>query len=144
MRGRWLPIALGVSVLLNVVLALGWLQQIYSEAVLATDTGSSFRRLASERAQLQAMRQHFCPHDAAPTRAALLAWEASARTSETASEPFAKDGLLWIGGGDVGVKLDAHDRLAGICLSQTWQALNDVPLRAYGRAGELCPLEPLC
>ena len=66
------------------------------------------------------------------------------RAPQTASGPFDKDGLLWIGSGDVGVKLDADDRLAGICLSQTWQALDDVPSREFDQAGELCPLEPLC
>lgn len=143
MRIRWLPVLLTVSVAANVGLALGWLGQVVSEGVLASDTESSFRSIASERTQLQAMRAHFCPHDPSPTRAALLQWELDTRSPDRLSDSFDKDGLLWFGVGGVGLKLDAEDRLLGVCLPQTWGLLEDAP-HDLDRAGELCPLEPLC
>lgn len=144
MRIRWLPVVLTISLVANVGLALGWLGQVLSEGVLASDTQSSFRSLAAERAELQSMREHFCPHDPSPTRDALLAWEASVRPSQQLSEPFDKDGLLWLGVDRTGIKFDASDRLAGVCLSRAWFALDHAPLQDEDRAGELCPLEPLC
>ena len=142
MRIRWLPVVLTISLVANVALALGWLEQILSEGVLASDTQSSFRLLAAERAELQSMRDHFCPHNPSPARAELLAWEASVRSAERLSEPFYKDGLLWIRA--AGVKLDAEERPVGVCLPQAWGLLEDAPNRDLDRAGELCPLEPLC
>jgi hypothetical protein len=142
MRIRWLPVVLTISLAANVGLALGWLGQIVSEGVLASDTQSSFRSFAAERAELQSMREHFCPHERSPTRAALLAWEASVRPAEQLSEPFDKDGLLWLRA--TGIKLDAEERVVGVCLPQTWGLLEDVRGHDFDRAGELCPLEPLC
>ena len=144
MRIRWLPVALTISLAANVGLALGWMGQILSEGVLASDTQSSFRLLAAERAELQSMREHFCPHDPSPTRAALLTWEARVRPADRLSAPFDKDGLLWLGAGDTGVKFDAEQRLVGVCLAQTWGLLEDARGHDLDQAGELCPLEPLC
>jgi hypothetical protein len=144
MQVRWLPIVLILSLAANVGLALGWLGQVVSEGVLASDTGSSFRLMALERAQLQAMREHFCPHDPSPSRAALLQWEENAQAPEWMSGPFDKDGLLWLGVSGVGIKFDAEERLIGVCLPQAWGLLEEAKLRDLDRAGELCPLEPLC
>jgi hypothetical protein len=144
MRVRWLPVVLTISLAANVGLALGWMGQALSEGVLASDTQSSFQLLAAERAELQSMREHFCARDPSPTRAALLAWERSVRPADQLSEPFDKDGLLWLGAGGTGIKFDSEDRLVGVCLSQTWGLLEDARGADLDRAGELCPLEPLC
>ncbi|MGE0741448.1 MAG: hypothetical protein AB7O98_08910 [Hyphomonadaceae bacterium] len=140
MRLRWLPIGLGVSVLLNVGLAIGWGLQVLSEAVLYTDTGSTFERLAAERRSLTSMRAQFCPDEPAPRRDALIAW--AAQQGGYPSDPFEKDGLLWLS--DVAVKLDAEGRLEGVCLVEAWGLANDPRLADEEEAGVNCPLDPLC
>jgi hypothetical protein len=139
MRIRWLHVALIVSLLANVGLAVGWGVQVLSEAVLVSDTGSTLRYLRAERESLQAMRTHFCRTNPAPDRADLLAWDAS---RDASSNPFDKDGVLWLT--DVSVKFDEDGRLQGVCLPQTWGMLEDPELSQQDRAGEFCPLEPLC
>lgn len=141
MRIRWLHVVLIVSLLANVGLAIGWGAQVLSEAVLVSDTGSTFRYLRAERDSLQAMRAHFCPANPSPDRAALLSWEAS-QEGGMPSTPFDKDGVLWLS--DLGVKLDESGRLEGVCLSQAWGMLEDPDTSMQDRAGEFCPLEPLC
>jgi hypothetical protein len=141
-RIRWLVVALILSLLANIGLAIGWGGQVLSEAVLVSDTGLTFRSLRAERESLQAMRAHFCPSNPAPDRAALLDWNKSQGASGLYSEPFDKDGLFWLS--DVGVKLDEGGRLQGVCLAHAWGALEDPPLRLQDRAGQFCPLEPLC
>lgn len=142
MKVPWLLIALGVSVLANVCLAVAWFGQTLSEGVLEADTQSTFRSMTAERAQLQALRVRFCPGEPAPHRSAILAWDAEVRPDQ---HSFEKDGLLWLGAGsDLGVRFDVSDRLVGVCLAQTWGALEGPSLAERDRAGELCPLEPLC
>lgn len=138
---RWLHVALIASLLANVGLAIGWGVQVLSEAVLVSDTGSTFRYLGAERESLQAMRAHFCPSNPNPDRAALLSWEAS-QEGGMPSEPFEEDGLLWLS--DLGVKLDEGGRLQGVCLTHAWGMLEDPNSTAQDRAGEFCPHEPLC
>ncbi|MEZ5958460.1 MAG: hypothetical protein R3C27_14755 [Hyphomonadaceae bacterium] len=141
---RWLPVILMISLMANVGLAIAWLAQAMSDGQREADTQSSFRYMASERVQLQTMRRHFCPDTPAPTRVMLLQWEAEIRDPERLSEPFEKDGLLWFGIGGVGLKFDAEDRLLGVCLAHIWGSLQQPPLSDLDRAGERCPLEPLC
>lgn len=137
-----LAIALGVSLLVNVAFAANWLITAIDHGHWRADVGSSFRYLAAERAQLQTMRAHFCPHDPTPDRAALLAWEASTRPGDRLGEPFDKDGLLHLR--DLEVRIDANGRLAGVCLYQTWQVLDEPNPADLNRASEACPPEPLC
>lgn len=139
MRIRWLHVALIASLLANVGLAIGWGTQVLSEAVLASDTGSTFRYLSAERESLRAIRAHFCPSNPSPDRAEVSAWAVS---RDANSNPYDKDGLLWID--DVGVRFDESDRFEGVCLPQTWGMLEEPNPPMQDRAGGFCPLEPLC
>jgi len=141
-RIPWLLTVLGVSVLLNIALAAMWFLSMIDRGHWASDVDSTFRYLRAERAQLVSMRAHFCPGNATPDRAALLLWESSTRPPEDMSEPYDKDGLLWLR--DAGVKLDSGGRLMGICPYMTWQSLERPNSADLDSAGEACPLEPLC
>jgi len=142
---RWLPVIVMVSLMANVALALAWFGQLMREATLKADTQSTFRYMAGERAQLQAMRAHFCPETPAPDRAAVLAWEAAARAPDILSEPYESSGLVHLGGAPgIGLKFGADDRLDGVCLGQAWRALEAPSLAERDDAGAHCPLEPLC
>jgi len=142
MRIRWLPILFGLSVLANLGLALAWFGQALGEGVLVADTQSTFRGMAAEREQLQALRTRFCPGEPAPNRAAILAWDIGARDD---ARSFEKDGLLWLGTPHgVGLQFSDADRLTGVCLSRTWGTLEDPSLEEQDRSGEFCPMEPLC
>src|SRR5262245_486430 len=92
MKKRWPLIALGVSLLLNVVLAIGWFSSVFSEAVLASDNGSTFRYLAAERVQAREMREAFCAEGATADRSTLTAWAVA-----QGHNPHDKDGLTWLG-----------------------------------------------
>lgn len=139
---RGLAIALGLSLLLNLALAAHWLITAFDHGHWRADVESTFRHLTAERVQLQAMRGHFCPDTPAPDRASLLAWEAATRPADRQSDPFEKEGLLQLR--DLAVRIGPDDRLAGVCLYQTWQILNEPSGADLDRAGEACPLEPLC
>jgi hypothetical protein len=142
LKVRWLPVLLVVSLLANVGAVFLTIVAAVDSGHYQADQASSWRSMTTERAELRAMRAHFCPSNAAPERTAVLAWEESVRSAPRYGEPFEKDGLLWLS--VVGVKFDSENRLTGVCLSQTWALLDDAPLSDQDRAGELCPLEPLC
>lgn len=88
------------------------------------------------------MRARFCEGTPNPTRQDLLAWEIASRPSERLTEPYEKEGLLWLR--DVGMKLDNQERLVGVCPYMTWQTLDNPSYNALNDAGASCPLEPLC
>lgn len=142
MRISWTVIALGVSLALNVGLVglIGY--QTLDSAHLESDQASTWRYITAERVQLQAMRSQFCGNSNSPTRQELLAWESESRSAERFSEPYDKDGLLWLR--DIAVKLDDGSRLVGVCPYMTWQALDSPSSDALDSAGASCPLEPLC
>jgi hypothetical protein len=143
MHIRWLvPAVLVLSLLGNAVLGFFWLGTLLDFGHYASDQQTSWRDLDAERAQLRAMRAHFCESDPAPARSALLSWEAATRPEVRRREPYAKDGLLWLR--DLGIKLDADDRLVGVCSYMTWQYLDRPRGDALDDPGENCPLERLC
>ena len=142
MKIRWLPIALGLSLAANLALAGLALLMAVDAGHYQSDQQSSWRWMGDERAELRAMRAHFCQASPAPDREAVLAWKVEADTPAQSGEPFDKDGLLWLDA--VGVKFDQEGRLVGVCLPQTWGLLDNPPISAEDRAGEMCPLEPLC
>lgn len=142
MRVRWLPIALGVSLLANVWLMGTVLVMALDAGHYEADQRSSWESMARERQELHAMRAHFCSANAAPDRASVLAWSASRRSADSRIDPFDKDGLLWLPA--VGVKFDVEDRVVGVCLSHAWGLVDDPSGAEQDAAGEFCPLEPLC
>jgi hypothetical protein len=75
-RVRWLPIALGVSLLANIAAFALIVLMTVDAGHYQSDQSSSWRMMGAERAELQAMRAHFCPDDPLPGRAAVLSWEA--------------------------------------------------------------------
>jgi hypothetical protein len=145
MKPPWLAIALGVSLLANVALVGLVMLQALDAGHYQSDQQSSWRSIAGERQQLQAMRAHFCPTNPAPTRADVLAWERTDDQSRALAEPLEKDGLLWLGVvGELGVMFGDDDRVTGVCLSNAWSLADDPSLVDQDNAGEMCPLDPLC
>ena len=145
MKAPWLAIALSVSLLSNVALVGVVMLQALDAGHYQSDQRSSWRSIAGERQQLQAMRAHFCPTSPAPTRADVLAWERTDDQSRALAEPLEKDGLLWLGVvGELGVKFGADERVTGVCLSNAWSLADDPSLADQDNAGEMCPLDPLC
>jgi hypothetical protein len=142
LRVRWTLVALVLSLALNAGLIALFGYQTLDSAHLQSDQASTWRYLTAERVQLREMRAEFCRNTPNPTRAELLSWESMSRPAERLSEPHDKDGLLWLR--DIGVKLDANERLVGVCPAMTWQALDGPELDVWDNAGENCPLEPLC
>lgn len=137
-----LGVLLALSLLANVALGVLWFGAVLSEGYLSADTGSTFEAMAGERTELRTMRTHFCPSEPAPDRATLLAWERATRAPGHTTDPFEKDGLLWLD--HVAVKLDANDRVVGICQPQTWGALDPPSHSAADEPSQSCPLERLC
>ena len=139
MRIRWLSIGLGVSVLLNIVLAVGWFGQVVSEGVLAADTGSTFRHMRAEADELRALRGRFCTGGAAPTATDVERWAIAG-----GANPHREEGYLWLH--NVGVRIADEDQITGICLPQTWQATaEDRPPPAPDEGDfERCELQPFC
>lgn len=145
MKPPWLAIALGVSLLANVALVGVVMLQALDAGHYQSDQQSSWRSLAGERQQLQAMRAHFCPTNPAPTRADVVAWERTDAGHRASAEPFEKGGMLWLGVvGELGVKFGADERVTGVCLSNAWSLADDPSLADQDNAREMCPLHPLC
>ncbi len=139
MRVRWLPIAFGVSVLLNIILAAGWLQQMVSEAVLSADTGSTFGYMQAEADELRALRNRFCSGATAPAATAIEEW-----ATANGDTPYLEEGYLWLS--DVAVKIGDAERVTGVCLPQTWQATSESRPPQASNEGDFehCALQPLC
>lgn len=145
MRKRWIVVLstlLGLSLWANIglVVVLGY--QSLDYGLWQSDQESSWRSMAAERRQLQDMRQKFCPADPTPSRQAVLSWEKETSGNKSNSEPFEKSGMLWLR--DVGIKFDAEDRLAGVCLNSSWQLFDGPDGDRLENAGQFCPVEPLC